>query len=397
MANNIFDFKKHIKVELGLPTAGVFILGVSVLDGPDVLSAGGGMTYVDTLADVVSVDFSIGFDQNTGFMTQAVPATATIVMQSETYDPNSNRAVHVGTDIRVSYQPQPDTSPLLWLTLFEGKILSYEVAYNFIGTNVITFECADALQSAINTIIPLFTTPSSPSPITEGITALEPYLPGGFVNITGTPWVYTPQYNYTNTTVGQILNELTDAELGMAYLSLDSGAVQFYAYDELHNFITNNPPTLNFSTTHSTDPNHVCINNIVLGASGSDAVNEIKATKKTGGATQTKSNTDSIDLYGRTALEVSVNVSSDNLLTLWLARTSVKNDIRQAKEIGFNPILDSGKFSTGYGLTALFMQTMNIDFNKGGVTFNDDYIISRVTHAITPTDWQVNLELWKGF
>lgn len=397
MANDIFDFKQHIKVELGLPTAGVFILGQSLLDGPDVLSAGGGLTYIDTLADVVSVDFTIGFDQNTGFMTQAAPATATIVMQSNTYDPNSNRAVHVGTDIRVSYQPKPDTTPLLWLTLFEGKITAYDVAYDFYGTNVISFQCADALQSAINTIIPSFTTPSSPSPITEALSALSTYTPGGFINITGTPWVYTPQYALTNVSVGQILNEITDTELGMAFLNMDTGAVDFYAYDALRNYITNNPPTLMFSTTHSTDPNHVCINDIVLSASGVDAVNEIKATKLSGGATQTKSNTDSIDLYGRVALEATPNVSSDNLLTLWLARTTVKTDIRQAKQIGFNPILNTGKFSTGYGLTALFMQTMNINFQKGSVSFDDDYIISRVTHAITPTDWQINLELWKGF
>lgn len=396
MANNIFDFKKHLRVELGLPVAGAFILGQSLLDGPDVL-ANGGMSYVDTLADVVSFDFSIGFDQNTGFMTQAAPATATIVMQSDTYDPNSNRAVHVGTDIRVSYLPQPDTNPLMWLTLFEGKITTYNVAYNFYGTNVITFECADALQNAINRIIPSFTTPSSPSPLSEAITALAPYMPGGFINTFGTPWVYTPQYAYTNYTVGEILNELTDAELGMAFLDLDTGALSFYAYNVLHNYLIDNPANLLFSTTHSTDPNHICINDIVLGASGSDAVNEIKATKLSGGTTQTKSNTDSIDLFGRTALEATPNVSSDNLLTLWLARTSVKNDIRQAKQIGFNPILDTGKFSTGYYLNALFLQTVNIDFQKGSVSFNDDYIISRVTHAITPTDWQINLELWKGF
>jgi len=75
----------------------------------------------------------------------------------------------------------------------------------------------------------------------------------------------------------------------------------------------------------------------------------------------------------------------------------VKNDIRQAKQIGFNPILDSGKFSTGYYLNSLFLQTVNIDFNKGSVAFDEDYIVSRVTHSITPTDWQINLELWKGF
>ena len=396
MANDIFDFKTNIKVELGLPVAGAFILGQSLLDGPDVL-ANGGMSYVDTLAEVVSIDIDTGFDQINGLTTQAKPSTASIAMQSETYDPNSNRAVHVGTDIRVSYQPKPDTTPLLWLTLFEGKISRYEVSYNFTGTNVIYFECIDTLQNAINTVIPAFNTPSSPSPLTEVITALEPYLPGGFVNITGTPWAYTPQYAYQNVTVGEILNEITDVELGMAYLSMETGAVQFYAYNELHNFIANNPPTLNFSTTHSTDPNHICINDIVLGATGSDAVNEIIVKKTIGGATQTKSNTDSIDLFGRTSFDGTINASSDNILSLWLARTSVKNDIRQAKQIGFNPILDSGKFSTGYALTSLFMQTMNIDFNKGGVTFNDDYIISRVIHAITPTDWQVNLELWKGF
>lgn len=397
MANDIFDFKTNIKVELGLPVAGVFILGQSVLDGSDVLASSGGFSYVDTLADVVSIECNYGFDQNTGFMTQAAPSTATIVMQTDDYDPNSNRAVHVGTDIRVSYQPQPDTDPLNWLPLFTGKITAYDVAYNFTGTNVITFECADALLNAINTPIASFTTPSSPSPLTEALTALQPYAPGSAINYWGTPWVYTPQYALTNTTFGTILNELTDAELGMAVLNVDTGLIDFYAYNVLHTYIADNPANLLFSTTHSTDPNHICINNIVLGASGSDAVNEIKATKKTGGASQRRSNTDSIDLFGRTALDVTVNVSSDNLLTLWLNRTSVKNDIRQAKQIGFNPILDSGKFSTGYYLNALFLQTVNINFNKGSVAFNEDYIVSRVTHSITPTDWQINLELWKGF
>lgn len=397
MANDIFDFKQHIKVELGLPTAGVFILGVSVLDGPDVLSAGGGLSYVDTLADVVNIDISLGFDQNSGLTTQTAPAVATIVMQSDTYDPNTNRAVHVGTDIRVSYLPQPDTNPLGWLTLFEGKITTYDVAYDYYGTNTITFQCADALQNAINTVIPSFTTPSSPSPITEALTALEPYMPGGFINTFGTPWAYTPQYAVTNVTAGELLNEITDTELGMAFLDFDTGALSFYAYDVLRNYIGSNPPNLLFSTNHSTDPSHICINNIVLGAKASDAVNEIRATKLSGGSTQTKSNTDSIDLYGRTSLEIAPNLSSDNLLTLWLARTTVKTDIRNAKQIGFNPILDSGKFSTGYFLNALMLQTVNIEFQKGNVDFNDNYIVSRVLHYITPTTWDINLELWKGF
>jgi len=397
MANDIFDFKQHIKVELGLPTAGVFILGVSVLDGPDVLAASGGFSYVDTLAEVVAIDFSLGFDQNTGYMTQTAPATATVVMQSATYDPNANRAVHVGTDIRISYQPQPDTDPLVWLTLFEGKITTYSVAYDYYGTNVITFECADALQNAINTTIPLFATPSSPSTISQGLTALAPYLPGATINTFGTPWAYTPQYSLPNATVGNILNELTDAELGMAFLDFDTGILSFYAYNVLRNYIADNPANLLFSTVHSTDPNHICINDIVLGATGNDAVNEIIATKMSGGSSQSKSNTDSIDLYGRTSLEATVNLSSDNLLTLWLARTSVKTDIRNAQAIGFNPILDTGKFSTGYYLNALLMQTVNIYFDKGGVQFDEDYIVSRVTHSITPTDWNINLELWKGF
>jgi len=40
---------------------------------------------------------------------------------------------------------------------------------------------------------------------------------------------------------------------------------------------------------------------------------------------------------------------------------------------------------------------VNVYYNLGGVEIDEDYLITRVTDLMTPTSWDVTLELWKGF
>jgi len=405
MTERSFDFKTDIKVELLIPTPGVFILGQSLLDGPDLLGADTDTAeWVDTLADVAEIYINEGMDIRGGILTTANPTIAEIVMQTETYDPNANRAVHVGTGIRVSVRQFPTTVPDYWTIIFVGKITNYETTYNFTGVNTIAFQAADALQSVINTGIPSFTTPSSPSPITEAIAALEPYMPNGVINTVGLgTWSYTPQYAATNTTVGEILNQILDTEIAAAYIDMatqelylvDNAMLRYIAND------LNNPSFYTdaiFSTTHPTtyDPTHYCIADIAFTSTTDDAANEIIASRLDNGYTLYERNTDSIDLYGKVALRATPNVWSNNQLQLWLNRVNARLDIRKVKNISFRMLDENNNIRPDRDVNTWFFNACKVIFNKGGLDIQENYLISRVEHRILPTTWETNLELWKG-
>jgi hypothetical protein len=396
MANNVFNFKTDVRVELSIPSTGVFILGQSVLDGSDLLADGstGTFNWVDTLADVISIETDTGVNLDAGVLTQTRPGTATIVMQTKTYDPMINPAVHTGTGIRISYRPNPDTFPAIWEIIFTGRIGSYDVAYDFNGLNTITFEAVDRTQDLINTIIPLFTTPSSPTPVQEAFYALDPYFGGGATYMASTGWAQLPQYNLTNVTAGDIMNELTDAELGFMFIDPRNEDLNFYAYNDIKAQITSGAP-LYFSNTHSTAYNHYCFTDILFDSNFDSACNEIKATLKSGGTAQTIRNTDSSDLYGLIKLEKTVNLANASYLTSWLTKLSLKTELRKVKSITYPVIWDNGKVHSISQGQLLFSRA-NVDLNKNGVVINQDYIVTRVTQIMTPTSWDTTLELWKG-
>lgn len=403
MARRAFDFKTDLRVELLIPNPGIFILGQSVLDGTDVLGGDTDTaTWTDTLAEVVSIETTQGLDLSVGTLCNVAPSHATIVLRTNTYDPNINRAVHVGTQIRVSVLAYAGISNA-WDTIFQGKITGYDTSYNFDDTNLITFNCDDILLDVINTQIPAFNTPSNPSPITEAITALAAYAPDGVINTFGTPWVYTPQYALTDTTFGNVLADVLDTEIGAAFLDTETQQLNFYTYqiNKSNSTALNDPlsvyPVI-FSTVHPAtyEDTHYCISDIVFSSTANDAVNEIIAVQSSTGIKKTKTNTDSVDLYGRMTLDVNVNASSTNILQLWLDRLSVKYDVRKIKSISFRMLDEKYQFRTGRTPNAWFMNNAKVIFNKGAVEIEENYLITRVQHFISPTSWDTTLELWKG-
>lgn len=404
MTQRKFDFKTDLRVELLVPNAGIFVLGQSVLDGTDVLGADTDVaTWVDTLADVVEIYINQGMDVRGGILCTPNPTIASIRLRSVEFDPNNNRAVHVGTRIRVSGLQFPDTAPSTWTTIFSGKIANYETTYNYEGINEIRFDAVDLLQDAINTGISAFNTASSPSPITQAINELAQYMPNGVINSVGSgTWAYTPQYAATNTTAGEILNQILDTEIAVAYLKV--GTEELYLWDNAFlrlvsaNLYGEIGTGAIFSTEHPAtyDPKHYCISEIVFGATTDDVANEIIATRLDNGYRLVERNTDSIDLHGRVQLGAEPNVWSNNQLQLWLNRVKTKTDIKRAKSISFRMLDQNANIRADRNIDEWFLNDCTVNFDKGGFTINENYLISRVEHTITPTTWDTTLELWKG-
>lgn len=398
MGGNVFDFKTDFRVQVGIPTNGVFILGQSVLDGTDVLadSTTGAITWVDVLAEVNNINISVGANVNSGLLMQSVPSTASIQMQSATYDPSQNPAIHAGTPIRVQYRPGLDPDRTLWFNRFIGKIKSYSVSYDFFGNNTIDFECVDLMQDWVNTSLPGFT--SAAGQTFEQISnVLVGYFPGS--SSTSPGWSKFGAYSAVDTTVGTVLNEILDGELGFASITPATELLEIDNYDTIVSK-KDGPLVMSFSNIHNTDPaaKHVCMTDLVIEANTDETANEIIVNLIPTGATYTTRNTDSADLYGKVALTTDLMLQNSTYVNSWFDKINLQTKIRKVKSVSFNPIDDDGLIRSVFRqLTKSFMAKVLVEFETDNIFFAEVYLTTRMTETITPTTWDVSLELWKGF
>lgn len=166
-----------------LRAAGIFILGESVLGGPDVL---GTLSWVEIVNDVISLSYGAGFDDE---ISGAQPATSTVVLDGSTgsYDPTVAESplslaghypsptrfpsttdfpraapvsgpvdaseVDVGKPLRVSYWWADETYSAFTHTVDKIRMS--------VGLDpVVTFECVDGLEALGRAPIPELAVPS---------------------------------------------------------------------------------------------------------------------------------------------------------------------------------------------------------------------------------------------
>ncbi len=167
-----FDIKQDLKVELFIPdpNANIFVLGLSLLGGDDVLGGvnnfilgesllgstdvlGTGSAYVwlPVEADTISADFGVGGTIQDASFFQPAAGTAQISLQSYEWDPNVNKNIRTNTKIRVRV-----VRGAVNHTLFTGYIDTINVQYSPEGWNRIDITAFDLYKAIVNSRIATF-------------------------------------------------------------------------------------------------------------------------------------------------------------------------------------------------------------------------------------------------
>jgi hypothetical protein len=394
-----FTTAANVKVQMYLPTlvTNPFLVGISYLGGDDVLD--GDMnpnvnwSWKDVQADTVKVAYTIGGDIANGLLFKPAPATATITLQSLTYDPSANKAVRAGTKIRVVLSNSTQEIK------FNGFIDTIGVSYNTNGLNVINIRAFDAYKRLAN------------SRYNYDTTALSPALAGNTLNSILTGIGYTlssssdagviqlPSESRTgDNAVGTIIQEVLDASLGILWVDPATGQI---VYKDRPAPTTGTPSGIyTVGTNHpvypATDDYHLCMTGLDIQADSSEVINSLKVILATNTATSVlRTDADAIELYGALAQDVTVRVKDSTQLDLWADKAFQQSPTKNVENVTALTIDRAGTLTHAVDFQP--GDTVRVYYSKRGLVINDYYQIIQVTQNLDVNNWFTNLKLWRAY
>jgi len=395
MANDVFTPANDVYVEFYIPTPGSFILNVSRLDSTDVLSASSTFAWTDLRCELVSANITRGSNTNMGVIVDLPKTTARIVLQTTTYDPFSTGIIHPGTEVRITYEPEPDSFPGNFQDLFVGVVGSCNSSYDAFGNTLVTIDCVTNLEDLFNTKVSSYVVAASTTPRSLLTTLFALY--GFTLNWVGAfddTWNMAEQ-TYTDTTVGEITKQaLTVGQSAISALA--GGSLFYYSSGDMNAQIAQAPLWL-FESTHSLDYYHICMTELDIVADSKDLPSEIIATLTTA-AVMTKRNQDLYDLYGSIVYQTDIDIDNATDGQKWLDALSISSRLRRVNSLMFPAIARNGLIGSYHfaGSDWLFGVTAKVDYTINNSTVTDYYFITKQNDSITRTTWNTTLELWRG-
>lgn len=410
-----FDIAQDVKVEFYLPDAAgnLFILGISLLGGDDVLAGAGqfliGVSLLggtDTLAGDSPIAFtwqafecstsevktSVGGQVQDALYFQPQSGQADITLQNLLLDPTQNPAFRPGVPVRVRL-----VRDLVDVTLFSGFIDTIQVNYDVDNQHIMKLTAYDSFKRFVNSRLAILDT------------ADEVEFPDGYA----TPYEVvellasqfgTSMHASSAPTRGKIPGELlTDfipntplydaIQVGLGLFWLDPATQEFVFIPRTAPDVTEE--TYSVGNNHD-EPLHLCMSDLEV-ASDIDAVfNSLKVSLKSDSATSVLvRNTDSIELYGEFALDADLNTTDEDELTAWALSVFNQTQKQLVKSVETPAINRLGNLTHA----AVFLpgETVSVNYQTPQLNINQGYTITKVSHNINVNQWFTTLELWKEF
>ena len=389
MANDVWDIKSNLRIDYY--TAGVW-------------------TTIQADSYDVSIDRGINVEQ--GVFARPDVGTATVSMVKKSLsDLITGPAYKSNMPFRVSYQPAPDTSPSVYLTIFYGFIQNVGMSYLTDAKKLaITITANDTTKILCNTRLSTFSITGAASNrgyrtvmdnLATAVSAIDSRIS---LSQIGSASSSTTQYAYTWLDVisGDILNQLLDAELGWCY-SQRSGANQFYMtrgdVDALQAtaWSSSNPTVSNI---HTSSTNHYCMDSINLSYDSDRIVNKVKVieTNSTPATDKTATNSSSVTTYGIQAGDFEINMdpgaSPYTKMSDWATAVANAADPKSISGVSLPALRRDGTVSKVADIEIAY--PLQVEFSDGTNTIQQVALVTRINHSITPEHWEVTLDLWKG-
>jgi hypothetical protein len=366
---------------------GEFVLGVSLLGGTDVLAPSSGLTWQEVQCQTASANISVGGELINSIDFQPQPAEATLVLQTYDLDPTVNKNIRASTKFRIRLEDGE-----LNRILFQGFIDTIDVTYYPDGPNLITITGFDAYKSLVNSRFSVWDTTSFGTHIHVdevweliGIYSglgLSPdsYHVGGQI----------PVVDETNVQVNGIVNEALLVGNGLVWLDQDTEelVVIHRTFDS-----TPAPGTLVIGNNHG-DPNHLCMSEINVFSDADAVYNSLTVTLASDPLITTfRKDQDSIDLYGESAVDVTLNTTSLAQLNNWADRVFNHRSANQVNRVQtptidrLGTLTDAAVFTPG--------MTVGVSYTNSQLDIVGYYTIIKVSHRIDVDNWFTTLDLWK--
>lgn len=368
---------------------GIFILGDSLLGGTDVLGDSKALLWQSAEAVVSSFDMSVGGSIDTAIYFQPEPGTARLTLQSYAWDPNVNKNIRTNTAIRLRID-----NGIVDHTLFTGYIDTISVNYYPGGLNVIQINAYDIYKAIVNTRVATYDTTDYEVGYITPLQSVQRVLQDTGYTVSSLS-VDTagkiPTGVRENIIAASVLNESLEVGLGVLWVDQETEELVFTPRPEN---ATGTATTLVIGNNHG-ETNHLCLSDILVAADADTIFNSLKVTLASDDLVSVAlQDTDSIELYGESSADVTVNVLDEEDLTRWAGDVFSQAPNKLVKQVETPTIDRSGNLTEA----AIFTpgSVVGVDFTREQLTINEYYTITKVIHSIDVNVWYTTLELWKA-
>ena len=366
---------------------GEFILGVSLLGGDDVLAPSFGLKWEEVSCSTSRAIITVGGSVEDSIYFQPQPATAALTLQSYNLDPTNNKNIRASTRIRVRLE-----SDELDRILYQGTIDTIDVTYFPDGLNLIRITSFDAYKTLVNSRFAVWdTTPIGASATVDEIFELVGIESGlglspDSVSLEGK----IPTVDTTNLLVSSVVNEALQVGLGIIWVDQQTNELVVIPRPATE---TGTPETFTIGNNHG-EPNHLCMSEINVFSDADAVYNSLNVTLASDDTifVQLKDQ-DSIDLYGESAVDVTLNTTDATELELWANRVFTQNPENLVSQVvtptkdRLGTLTDAALFTPG--------MTVGVSYTNSQLDIVGFYTIIKVSHRIDVDNWFTTLELWK--
>lgn len=372
---------------------GEFIIGTSLLGGDDVLAPSSGLKWQDVGCETSNAEISIGGNINNAIYFQPEPATANLTLQTYDLDPTVNKNIRANTKIRVRLD-----APEIDRVLFVGYIDTIDVTYYPDGPNLIRINAYDAYKSLVNVRVEDWDTTDFPAgyATTDEVFELLALKTGIGLSAKSQPTIgKIPAVQADNLLVPDIINDAIDVGLAIVWVDQDTEELIVIprptsAEGTSTTYVVGN----NHPAPGTSDPYHLCMSEINVSSDADAVYNSLKVALTSDEETFVfLKDQDSIDLYGESAVDVSINTTDETELSRWA--TAV---YRQAPTKLVSQVVTPAKDRLG-DLTAAAVFTpgtlVGVSYTTNQLNITGYYTVIRVSHSIDVDNWFTTLELWK--
>jgi hypothetical protein len=367
---------------------GEFILGVSLLGGEDVLAPSSGLKWQEVSCSTASANISVGGQVIDAIYFQPMAGVAELTLQSYDLDPTVNKNIRASTRIRVRLE-----SSEIDRILFQGTIDTINVTYYPDGLNLIRITSVDAYKNLVNTRFPSWdTTPLGASATVDDVMELIGIQSGlgispNSVALDGE----IPTVTETSVLASSLINEALQVGLGIVWIDQDTNNITYIPRPATE---TGTPTTYVIGNNHSSNPYHLCLAEINVFSDADAVYNSLRVTLASDDTeTVVLKDQDSIDLYGESAVDVILNTTDATQLANW-AISVFNNNPENLVNMVVTPALDRlGNLTDAAVFTP--GTTIGVSYTRDQLDIVGFYTIIKVSHRIDVDNWFTTLELWK--
>ncbi len=406
-----FDIANDLKVEFYLPdeASNLFIIGISKIGGDDVLAGAGlftiGASLIggdDLLGDNEFVAFtwqdlgcitsqaqlSIGGSVQDQLYFQPEPASAQLILQSLEYDPTYNSSFRPGVPVRVRLN-KSTVDEIIW----SGVIDSIDTTFDQDGNNIMRLTAFDSFKRLMNTRIESFdSTTGFPGYVTpyEQLELVATAFGTQMNAASLDPGGEIPSTILTDVIPSRLVYDAIQVGLGLFWLDPATGE---FVIIPRPTTVTATGSTPVIGNNHG-EANHLCMTDIRANASENTVYNSLKVILQSDDTIDTlRENTDSIQLYGKYAQDVTLNTTDLDELNRWAdavfqqSATALVQEVETLTLDRLGNLTEAAFFTPG--------QLVGVKYSEGIIDIDDYFTTTKVSHYIDPDNWLTTLEVWK--